>query len=77
MAERMWTKTEITEFDKLVDAVSSRDQVKRIEARMDMSSFVAKHGKEKCDAMFAHLEAGGNKEDGPVADKLSDAPAAN
>lgn len=77
MAERMWTKAEITEFDKLVDAVSSRDQVKRIEARMDMSSFVAKHGKEKCDAMFAHLEAGGKKEDGPVADDQGDAPAAN
>lgn len=66
MTEHQWTKAEITEFDKLVDSVSSRDQLTRINARIDMDAFIAKHGKGKCDAMFAHLEAGGEYQDGPI-----------
>lgn len=58
-----WTASEITEFDSLVDDVSSASQLARISARMRMREFVDKHGKEKCDAMFAHLEAGGDKSD--------------
>lgn len=54
-----WTKDEIKEFDRLCDATGSRDQVRRIAARLDMDSFISKHGKEKCDAMWAHLESGG------------------
>lgn len=77
MFERMWTKAEIVEFDLLVDQQSSRDQVKRIEARMSMNSFIAKHGKSKCDAMFAHLEAGGKKEDGPLLDEHAKDSTAN
>ncbi|SER36621.1 MULTISPECIES: hypothetical protein [Pseudomonas] len=62
----MWTKAEITEFDQLVNAVSSLNQVKRIEANFKQREFVEKHGQEKCDAMFKHLESGGEKEDGPL-----------
>lgn len=65
MSEVSWTKAEITEFDRLVEMTSSRDQVTRIKARMEMPKFIEKHGKEKCDAMFSHLEAGGKLEDGP------------
>lgn len=69
MTGQMWTKDEIVEFDDLVNGQSSRDQVKRIDARMGMKAFIAKHGKTKCDAMFAHLEAGGKKVDGPLLDQ--------
>lgn len=31
-----WTKEELKEFERLVDGVSSRDQVARISARLDM-----------------------------------------
>lgn len=54
-----WTAQEIVEFDNLVDAVTSPNQLARITARLDMGKFVQLHGKPKCDAMFAHLEAGG------------------
>lgn len=54
-----WTKDEIVEFDNLVDAVTSPNQLARITARLDMGKFVQLHGKPKCDAMFAYLEAGG------------------
>lgn len=58
-----WTKQEITEFDELVEAVSSKSQMARIHGRLDMNAFLLLHGKDKCDAMHAHLEAGGNKAD--------------
>lgn len=51
-----WTKEELKQFDKLVDLVSSRNQLTRIAARLDMDKFIKEHGKEKCDAMWAHLE---------------------
>ena len=50
-----WTTDEFKAFEKLVDGTSSRNQVVRISARLDMNTFVAAHGKEKCDAMFAEL----------------------
>jgi len=58
-----WTKEEITEFDRLIDGVGSPDQLVRIEARLKQRDFIGEHGKPKCDAMFAHLDAGGAKED--------------
>jgi len=57
-----WTKEEITEFDRLVDDVSSSNQLSRISGRFAMKDFIKTHGKEKCYAMFAHLESGGKKE---------------
>lgn len=57
-----WSKEEIEEFDNLVDATGSHDQVERINGRLDMGEFIAKHGKEKCDAMWAHLNCGGKVE---------------
>lgn len=50
-----WTPEELKAFERLVDEASSRDQVARIGARLDMAEFVKQHGKEKCDAMFAEI----------------------
>ena len=60
-----WSKEEISEFDSLVEAASSPSQMERLRSRLDMPKFIAAHGKEKCYAMFAHLESGGKKEDSP------------
>jgi hypothetical protein len=58
-----WSKEEITEFDRLIDDVSSQNQLSRISCGFAMQDFVNCHGKEKCDAMWIHLESGGPKED--------------
>ena len=57
-----WTDEELQEFDRLVNEVSSIRQLERINARLNMPKFIEKHGKEKCDAMFAHLESKRKKE---------------
>ena len=51
-----YTQEELAEFRRLVDGTESRDQVTRISARMSLREFVARAGKEKCDAMFAAIE---------------------
>lgn len=51
-----YSKDELREFERLVDMASSRDQMERIEARLGQREFVAKHGKEKCDAMWAEIQ---------------------
>lgn len=56
MSEVTWTAQELKEFDKLTWKVSSLRQMDRIIGRIEMQKFVDKHGKEKCDAMFAHLK---------------------
>lgn len=58
MNEITWTDEELREFDDLVDMVSDRHQVTRITGRFKMDEFIKKHGKPKCDAMWAHLEGG-------------------
>jgi hypothetical protein len=58
---QQWADEELAEFDSLIDMLSSRDQLERISGRLAMSKFVAQHGKEKCDAMFAYLESKGKK----------------
>jgi hypothetical protein len=56
MSEITWTAEELAEFDRLVEMASSQRQMERLHARLNMPKFIAKHGKEKCDAMWAHLE---------------------
>jgi hypothetical protein len=51
-----WTPEELAEFDRLIDEVSSPNQAIRSSARMRQNRFVNEHGKEKCDAMWAHLQ---------------------
>jgi len=60
-----WTLEEIRKFDRLADDTGSRDQMVRIKARMDQANFIKEHGKAKCDAMWAHLQAGGKVEARP------------
>lgn len=57
MDEHTWSDDEISTFDRLIDKTGSHDQVERIVGRMELRKFVEQHGKEKCDAMFAHLES--------------------
>lgn len=52
-----YTETELQQFDLLTLRTSSRDQVTRIAARMELKRFIEQHGKAKCDAMFAKLTA--------------------
>lgn len=51
-----YTDEEYEEFENLVDLLNSPDQMDRINGRMDMSKFVKKHGKQKCDAMYGDME---------------------
>lgn len=55
MSAPAFTKAELKDFDLLTARTGSRDQVTRILARSQLKAFVASHGKEKCDAMFAEL----------------------
>lgn len=55
MTEITWTPEELREFDRITKQMASRDQMDRIRGRIGIKPFVEKHGKEKCDAMFAHL----------------------
>lgn len=52
-----WTEDELNEFDELTEMASSRNQLERISGRLGLNKFVLAHGKEKCNAMFAHLTA--------------------
>jgi len=42
-------------FDRLTMRLSSPNQLKRIQARLDLRVFQEEHGKELCNAMFAEL----------------------
>ncbi|UKL14839.1 hypothetical protein [Erwinia phage Gungnir39] len=57
-----WSRDELYEFEKLVDSSSSSNQLERINGRLDMRDFIEKHGKEKCDAMWSHLNRDGKIE---------------
>jgi hypothetical protein len=57
MEEQKFTDDELKEFRDLVEAAESRSQLLRIRSRMDMPKFIARVGKEKCDAMFQVLKA--------------------
>lgn len=51
-----YTAEELREFDLLTSEQSSQHQLVRIKARMAVKAFIAEHGREKCDAMFAELQ---------------------
>lgn len=55
--ERMkpYTEAELKRFDRLTQKLSSDNQLARIEARLAIPKFIAEHGKEKCDVMYAVL----------------------
>jgi hypothetical protein len=51
-----YTKAELRRFDRVTMRLSSRDQLERISARMEIKRVVEELGKEKCDAMYAALK---------------------
>ena len=51
-----YTKDELDEFRELVEKSESRDQLERIKSRLYMQKFIARVGREKCDAMFEVLK---------------------
>lgn len=51
-----YTPSLLQKFDRLTNRLSSQNQLERIEARCDIKEFIAEHGKEVCDEMFAVLQ---------------------
>lgn len=56
MTTTEYTNDEFNEFNLLSLLCSSRNQVQRIDGRMKLGRFVEKHGKAKCDAMWAEAQ---------------------
>lgn len=57
-----YTTEAMAEFRDLVEAGESRDQLERIRSRVSMPRFIAKVGRERCDAMFEILKAEDGKQ---------------
>lgn len=57
MAEKPYTAAEFRQFDRLTNNASSQNQLTRIQARLHLTAFVKEHGKEKCDLMWAAIQA--------------------
>lgn len=55
-AKKPFTERLLKQFDKLTWAMSDRNQVTRITARLAIGPFIEKHGKAKCELMFAELK---------------------
>lgn len=52
-----YTAEEFEEFKRLYMATGSHDNLTRIHARLNMRKFSDTHGRDKCDAMYAKIEA--------------------
>ncbi len=51
-----YTKEELRKFDRLTLDLSSKHQMTRIRARLDIQVFEKQHGEQKCRAMFEVLK---------------------
>ena len=51
-----YTKKELDEFRLLVVQGESRDQVDRINSRLEMPKFIKRVGRDKCDVMYEVLK---------------------
>lgn len=56
-----WTPEELAEFDRLTEDCASKSRGVRVIGHINMRAFIEKHGKEKCDAMWAHILAAEGK----------------
>lgn len=56
MSKKPYTKKMLEEFDQLTMDQSSLNGHTRIMARLSLRAFVATHGKDVCDQMFAELK---------------------
>ena len=50
-----YTTAELNQFRRLVRMAESPNQINRIAARVQQPEFIERHGKSKCDAMYAVL----------------------
>lgn len=50
-----YTSAELKEFDRLTKMLHNSGQMVRIRGRILVQEFLKKHGKAKCNAMFAVL----------------------
>lgn len=57
MTKKLFNKAEIHKFNRLVEMNSSPHQLTRIQGRLGLSKMAAELGKEKCDAIWAELQA--------------------
>ena len=55
MTKKLFKRAELKLFDRLSTLASDQDQMTRIRARLELTRFVAAHGKEKCEAMWDEL----------------------
>lgn len=69
--QRQWLASEITEFDSLLKQLEYPNAVVQKQARQAMGRFTLAHGSAKCNAMAAHLDAGGELVSGPHVEVLS------
>lgn len=51
-----WEEHELQQFLGIIEANESMNQLDRIAGRLEMSEFVKRHGRAKCDAMFAEIK---------------------
>ena len=52
-----YTPKLLKQFDRLTRQLESRNQLMRLDARLiKIPEFIAKHGREVCDEMFAELQ---------------------
>ncbi len=51
-----YTQAELREFNRLTLDLSSKHQMTRIRARLDIQVFEKEHGEPKCRAMFEVLK---------------------
>lgn len=54
--DKPYTDAMLRRFDLLTNKLSSRNQLSRIEARLDLVEFEKQHGTEACKAMFEVLK---------------------
>lgn len=68
MGKPQYTEAMLAKFDRLTNRMSSRDQMTRIRARLEVDAFVKEHGKDVCDAMFERLKRRDGKRESKVRD---------
>jgi hypothetical protein len=54
----MFTREQFGTFFRLVNMCGSNNQMRRINGRLNMGSFVEEAGRDKCDRMFALINEG-------------------
>lgn len=55
--KKPYTRKEYNEFKRLVLLAESRDQMDRINSRIEQPKFIELVGRDKCDLMFEELKA--------------------